>query len=182
MKVHRFSPNLPPLRVSVAVFLLSATALAATSEKILNSFTGSNGDGPLHCGLLLRRGNLYGVTIAGGDHDQGVIFELSPSGNGWAQTVLYSFTGGSDGGDPIGTLTADKMGNLYGTASVGGSSGQGVVFELTQSNGNWTEEVLYNFGDSRGGVTPFGGVVFDKAGNLYGTTEGGGVESCPGDG
>jgi uncharacterized repeat protein (TIGR03803 family) len=98
----------------------------------------------------------------------------------WAQTerILHSFTGGSDGGSPQGGLILDGKGNLYGTAPQGGSGSTGIVFELTpNSNGTWTEEVLYNFTGFSGtndGAAPFGGLVFDGKGNLYGSTQGGG--------
>ena len=105
---------------------------------------------------------------------------LLPSG-AWAtarEKVIYSFTGGSDGSSPIGILTLDKKGNLYGAASRGGSSQNGVVFELTPGpGGQWTETVLYTFSGTDGAL-PFGGVIFDKAGNLYGVTRGGGNNAC----
>jgi uncharacterized repeat protein (TIGR03803 family) len=105
----------------------------------------------------------------------------------WAaskEKVLYSFTGGSDGGDPATGLTFDGSGNAYGTSVVGGSNGFGTVFQLTPgSHGTWTESVLYSFaGGSSDGMYPYGGVTFDKSGNLYGTTVGGGSGSSCGDG
>jgi uncharacterized repeat protein (TIGR03803 family) len=98
-----------------------------------------------------------------------------------AQTekILYSFTGGSDGGAPQGGLVLDGKGNLYGTTQQGGSNSGGTVFELTpNSNGTWTEQVLYSFTGLFGnsdGAFPYGSLVFDSKGNLYGTTVFGGT-------
>lgn len=75
-------------------------------------------------------GNLYGTTVNGGANGAGSIYKLTSSQSGWTMTTLYSFTGGSDGGTPVGGVVLDSSGSIYGTASVGGSGGQGVVFEL----------------------------------------------------
>ena len=84
--------------------------------------------------------------------------------------IIYSFTGGSDGGTPLSDLTVDAAGNLYGTTQ-GGGTGSGTVFELERTKDGWKEEVLYNFGSYQSdGIAPHAGVIFDKAGNLYGTT------------
>jgi uncharacterized repeat protein (TIGR03803 family) len=86
----------------------------------------------------------------------------------WAQTekVLYSFTGGSDGGQPQGALVMDALGSLYGATW----EGSGTIFELTPgSGGTWTERVLHTFNGTNGS-RPNGGLVFDKLGSLYGTT------------
>lgn len=103
------------------------------------------------------------------------MFELKPSGSKWNETVLYTFTGSSDGGQPAGSLVFDSGGSLYGTASSGGTSGSGVVFKLTPSGGSWTESVLYNFAGGSDGGNPQSGVIFDAAGNSYGTTQFGGL-------
>jgi uncharacterized repeat protein (TIGR03803 family) len=90
-------------------------------------------------------------------------------------SIIYSFTGGSDGGNPLSDLTVDAAGNLYGTTQ-GGGTGGGTVFELKRTKNGWKEEVLYNFGSHQSdGVAPHAGVIFDKAGNLYGTTSGAGA-------
>ena len=89
----------------------------------------------------------------------------------WVETILYSFTGGTDGGDPLyGDLCFDQAGNIYGTTAGGGSSGAGVVFKLARSGSGWTESVLWNFTGGGDGGFPVSGVIFDSAGNLYGTT------------
>lgn len=115
------------------------------------------------------------------------MFELSPNADGsWTGTVLYSFTGGTDGNDPWGSLVIDSQGNLYGTTNSGGilscndfqddGPGCGTVFELTPGSGSgWTETVLHAFSGKHGdGVNPDAGVIFDSKGNLYGTTMYGG--------
>jgi len=108
--------------------------------------------------------------------DCGVVFELSPSADGWTYKVLYYFTGGYDGGVPHGRLTLDAAGNLYGTAYVGGLNeycpvGCGTVFELSPSGGNWTFTLLHSF-DGSDGSSPWAGLTPDNSGNLYGTTSG----------
>jgi uncharacterized repeat protein (TIGR03803 family) len=123
-------------------------------------------------------GLLYGTTSAGGADNGGIVFRLQPPPNvcqsvscPWIETVLYSFVGTIDGRNPsYGDLTFDQAGNIYGTTEYGGDMGHGVVFELSPSDGGWTESVLWNFGASSDGGQPISGVIFDTAGNLYGTT------------
>src|SRR5208337_28921 len=102
----------------------------------------------------------------------------------WTETVLYRFTGFGDGAYPQnGDLLFDQSGILYGTTLSGASgSNNGIVYELTPSYGNWTQSVLYAFMGGNDGSRPYGGVIFDNAGNLYGTTESGGVNGCVGRG
>lgn len=127
-------------------------------------------------------GLLYGTTVSGGAEDYGTVFSLQPPASAckaalcpWIETILYSFTGGADGGYPeFGDLAFDQAGNIYGTTANGGNSSNGVVFKLAPSSGGWTESVIWNFGGSGDGALPFSGVIFDSAGNLYGTTAFGG--------
>lgn len=100
------------------------------------------------------------------------------------QKVLHNFTGGNDGGDPASQLVFDGAGNAYGTTVVGGLYGCGTVFELKpMAGGQWQQSVLYNFTCFGDGKNPYGGVTFDGAGNLYGTTAAGGLDGgCAGDG
>jgi len=95
------------------------------------------------------------------------------------ESTIYSFTGHADGGMPSASLTMDAAGNLYGTTPIGGAHGFGEVIELSPTTGGgWTETVLYSFAGGSDGATPdFADVIFDKAGNLYGTTFGGGAHS-----
>jgi uncharacterized repeat protein (TIGR03803 family) len=106
-----------------------------------------------------------------------ILFSLSASSQ--TETVLYSFTGGNDGGNPQCGMILDAKGNLYGTTQSGGSTSAGTVFELSpNSSGGWNEQVLYSFTGLNGtgdGYLPFGGLVLDGKGNLYGTTVGGGT-------
>jgi len=95
------------------------------------------------------------------------VYELSASGNNWSQSVLYSFTGGSDGANPVGGLIFDRSGNLYGTTARGGLNGGGTAFELMNSNGSWSLTVLYSFSGRFGPTT---NLTADQHGNLYGTT------------
>ncbi len=115
-------------------------------------------------------GNLFGVFE--GAEPPGAVFELSPSGSGWTLNVIYPFTGGSDGNGPMGGLIRDQQGNLYGTTWMGGDGGGGTVFELSPSNGGWTFTLLYSFPAPAG---PTHKLLFDAAGNLYGTTQSGGT-------
>jgi len=113
------------------------------------------------------------------------VFELSPNlSGGWTEQVIYNFTGysnPSDGAGPSGALVFDRKGNLYGEAIAGGVSattaGAGTVFQLTpNSNGTWTEKVLYSFaGGTDAGLAYGEGLVLDSAGNIHGATSGGGA-------
>jgi uncharacterized repeat protein (TIGR03803 family) len=103
---------------------------------------------------------------------------LAVAATAQTESILYSFTGGTDGGSPFGGVIVDGNGNLYGTTEIGGANGAGAVFELTPSpSGGWTEQVLYSFTGfvPTDGNFPLGGLVFDAKGNLYGTTMGGGA-------
>jgi uncharacterized repeat protein (TIGR03803 family) len=112
----------------------------------------------------------------------GLVFKLAPNSNGsWTESVLYNFTGGSDGGSPYAGLIFDTAGNLYGTTMAGGVGSCGVVYELTPgADGAWTESVLYRFHYWAPGCSPFSGLTFDAMGNLYGTTWHGGKAVCCG--
>jgi len=182
-----------PLAVFISIQMIGSTAFAASpKEAVIYSFQGgSDGSYPQATLLAGRAGNLYGTTyIGGGGTCQGgcgTVFQLTPPaapGGEWTETVLYRFMGGSDGALPIGGLIFDGAGNLYGTTLFGGggkcSDGCGTVFELSPpsaAGGAWTETILYSFEGvrERDGNGPYGGVVFDKSGNLYGTTYAGGV-------
>jgi uncharacterized repeat protein (TIGR03803 family) len=119
-------------------------------------------------------GNFYGTTLLGGTSNSGAVFKLDKSGK---ETVLYSFTGGRDGGNPLAGVILDTAGNLYGTTEIGGDlscqvgqmTGCGVVFKLA-TTGKLT--VLHRFHGSDG-ADPFAGLVRDESGNLYGTTTAG---------
>jgi len=177
------------------VFELSppATPGGAWTETVLYRFQGGNSDGAFPGQIVFDHdGNLYGVTGAGGAGPDcivnttgcGTVFKLAPSAapsGPWAETVLYSFQSGNDGAIPA-AITIGRGGHLYGVTTQAGSAGSGTVFKLTPpgSSGVWTKTVLHNFkGISQGqtigdGATPIS-LTFDGKGNLYGTTEWGGI-------
>jgi uncharacterized repeat protein (TIGR03803 family) len=159
----------------------------AGNETVLHSFTGSPGDGgrPVAGLIMDTAGNLYGTTAEGGSgtctvingipvSGCGTVFKLDPAGN---ETVLHSFTGGSDGIQALAALLMDAAGNLYSTTELGGSFGSGIVFKLDPS-GN--ETLLHTFTGGNDGAAPlFASLIMDTAGNLYGTTQnGGGSSNC----
>ncbi|HTT83636.1 MAG TPA: choice-of-anchor tandem repeat GloVer-containing protein [Rhizomicrobium sp.] len=171
------------------VFELSPDGKGGWTETSLHGF-GSSGDGYYPYGSLVAdsAGNIYGTTMYGGAHGDGIVFELSPGTKGeWTETVLYSFcarTNCADGAYPFDGLTLDAAGNLYGTTNSGGTTGNclfgstcGTVFELSLANGQWTESVLHAFTGSDGDG-PTANVVFDAAGNLFGTAYFGGSDAC----
>ena len=180
------------MAIALAALSLAGSALAAPVETVLYSFLGgSDGSGPQAALIADKEGALYGTTAGGGSGNNGTVFKLSPPAKGqtaWTETVLYRFCSQpscSDGAGPQAALIADKEGALYGTPSGGGSSGYGTVFKLTPARGNttgkttWTETVLHSFqGGASDGAYPFAGLIFDKKGALYGTTEGGGPPGC----
>jgi uncharacterized repeat protein (TIGR03803 family) len=151
-----------------AVYSVSATG----QQRTLFSFPGAvGGNLPLSGVILDQAGNIYGAARDGGRLNQGVVYKLGASGN---LTTLYSFTGGADGANPHSSLIRDSAGNLYGTASGGGASGNGVVYEVDTSG---AETVLHSFGGGADGSDPVGGVTRGPSGSLYGTTASGGVSN-----
>jgi uncharacterized repeat protein (TIGR03803 family) len=178
----------------IALFITmicSSVAQAAIEETVLYSFAGGASDGMLPVGGLVAdaSGNLYGTTGAGGGYGNcspfgetcGVVFELAPGGNNsWTETVLYTFTGGQDGGEPLAGLTIDSKGNLYGTTAVGGEHGLGTVFEVSPNgDGSWMESVLYSFSGGSDGAYPQSTPAI-RNGVIYGMTYAGGGNSCLG--
>jgi uncharacterized repeat protein (TIGR03803 family) len=163
------------------VFELSPASDGNWTKTTLHSFAGApDGEYP-SAGLVLdAAGNLYGTTLYGGSLAGetcaglgcGTVFELSPSSSGnWNETIIHTFTGFSDGDRPTSNLALDAAGNLYGTTTRGGSYDNGLVFRLSPSSGGWTLNIVYTFTRVNGdGGGPQCGVVFDGAGNLYGTT------------
>jgi len=151
---------------------------ASGKETVLYSFTGGADGANPYAGVIAdSAGNLYGTTYQGGAKNAGVVYKIDPAGQ---ETVLYSFTGGADGGLPQAGLIADASGNLYGTALSGGAAncenlGCGVVYKINPAG---QETVLYTFTGQKDGANPAAGVVADPAGNLYGTTRYGGVTRC----
>jgi len=177
-----------------AVFKLTPSSNGTWKETVLYSFqANADGKNPYGGVTIDSKGNLYGTTVAGGAGGScsgdgcGVVFMLTPSGKTWTQSVLYSFTGGKDGGGPGGGLVIDQSGYLYGTTPTGGKpsgcagNGCGVVYQLvTVKGGGWQENVIHTFSGSKDGATGSLGLLhFDNAGNLYGVAEtGGDVTNC----
>lgn len=166
--------------VAFGFFAIAVPLFAVSREQVLYSFCPLNGcpDGAEpFAGLVFdSAGNLYGTTEGGGA--AGTVFELMPGADGnWTETVLHSFGNGSDGAGPQAGLVLDADGNLYGTTYYGGAYDSGIVFKLAPGpKGVWTETILHSFGKGTDGALPVvAGLVFDTAGNLYGTTEAGGV-------
>jgi uncharacterized repeat protein (TIGR03803 family) len=179
------------LRIGFLGLALSgfAASMFAQTVSVLYSFKGGADDGQQPVGGLVEdsAGNFYGATQEGGNSACsgrcGMVFQLSPpakKGDAWTETILYSFTGGADGGSPNGGLVFDRFGNLYGTAASGGGSaldcpsGCGTIYELSPNgDGPWTETTICSFSTADGyqGTTPIGSLTFDADDNLYGVTE-----------
>ena len=176
----------------IFVFIANLSALAR--ESVIYSLGPNNSGIQPNASLISdRAGNLYGTTSNQGFWRYGAVFELTPHSDGaWTETTLYAFTGGSDGATPMANLifdqpgnlysglTLDAAGNLYGTTSQGGSYGCGTVFRLTKSATGRTESLLQIFAGGSDGNFPVAGAIFDRAGNLYGTTEFGGIQNQDG--
>ena len=143
----------------------TAPSAQAQIYTVLHSFGGAN-DGQFPYAGLVRdgQGNLYGTTSEGGTSNYGTVFKI----DGTTETILYNFTGGADGATLVAPVIRDASNNLYGTTVAGGASGMGTVFKVEQ---NGTETVLHSFaGGTTDGCDPYGGLLRDKSGNLYGTT------------
>jgi uncharacterized repeat protein (TIGR03803 family) len=150
------------------VFKLDTTG----KETVLHNFTGGADGGYPYAGVFLdSKGNIYGTTYLGGASGQGTVFKLSTTGK---EKVLYSFTGGADGGSPSARLIWDTKGNLCGTTYYGGASNAGVLFKLDTKG---KETVLHSFDYSNDGGYPTARLIRDAAGNFYGTTSAGGASN-----
>jgi uncharacterized repeat protein (TIGR03803 family) len=160
-----------------------------TLYSFCNQYSCPDGDGPLAPPSWDAAGNLYGTTYSGGNGPPkclaslgcGVAFQMTPNHDGsWTYHVIHRFANfKTDGQYPYGGLTVDSKGNVYGTTTEGGKFGNGTVFEFTPTTGgHWKQAVLYDFPNIYLGGGPANNLVFDHAGNLYGTA-GGGNLSCP---
>jgi len=182
------------LVVMFAATVIAAPAAQAQTYTVLHNFTG-NGDGSEpYAGLSMdRAGNLYGTTVNGGNLTNceggcGVVFKLARQGLGWILSTIYTFQGGTDGAYPYSGITIGPDGSLYGTTYQGGmlegcvEVGCGTVYKLTPPatvcksvSCPWTKTVLHEFTGADGDQPDYGNLIFDPAGNLYGTTEAGGA-------
>lgn len=181
---HKMLPHrsTPPLAIFAAVLMLIGTILASEPKAtVLHRFRSADDGRAAYARVISdAAGNLYGTTTLGGTAGVGTVFELTkPQAPGaWTETVLYTFAGLPDGSQPYGGLIFDSAGNLYGTTCQGGTSDAGIVYQLAppvRQDGAWTENILYSFDSNNGdGICPQGDLIFDQAGNLYGTTYEGG--------
>jgi len=143
------------------------------AEKVIWSFSGgADGLRPNAEVVMDTQGNLFGTTNGGGLYNQGVVFKLTPSGDQWQETVVYSFKNQDDGSVPLAGLIFDSSGNLFGAASEGGSGVGGTVFELIPSGNSYTFKLLHSFSGQAGFFCgPRASLTLDTSGNLYGTTD-----------
>ena len=126
-----------------------------------------------------QAGHIYGTTFYGGSGNCfgfgcGTVFQLTQTGPPWTKTTLYNFTGESDGSFPTSGVVIDRFGVLYGAALGNGLENYGTIYELTPSGSGWTFSIIYTFHNGSDGAYPYGGLVMDAEGNLYGTTSEGG--------
>ncbi len=169
------------------LMIVIATEAQGQTFTVLHTFTGPDGSGPIAVPTLDRAGNLYGPTYSGtGAAANGTIFKFSHRGSGWVLSSLYDFQGGSDGAGPRAGLTLDQSGAIYGSTELGGGgnctpSGCGTVFKLRPPASfchsvscSWEKTLLYAFDNRADGAQPDSPVIFDHAGNIYGTTGSGG--------
>ncbi len=161
------------------VFRLTLSG-ASWMETTLYAFPGQglNGENPSGGLIFDGLGNLYGATSDGGPHSGGTAFQMTPQHDGsWAHNLLYGFAfSGTTTPGPLCSLTLGSNGNLYGTTFGDGAYGFGSVFSLMpNADGTWTYTDLHDFTGGSDGRYPAGSIAFDPAGNLYGTTTGGGA-------
>jgi len=170
------------LALAAITFSLAVSAQAQTETVIYNFADGPGGYGAPSGLNFDAAGNLFGATSEGGNlsvcngYGCGVVFELSPvAGGGWSETVPHTFGGGGDGKNPFAGLISDAAGNLYGATGLGYNT----IFELSPvAGGGWNKTVLHYFSNFSGGTDPYANLVFDSAGNLYGTAHNGGNTDC----
>src|SRR5664279_4276717 len=178
------------MAVAILLIVIAWQPIEAQTFTTLHGFSRTDGAMPMAGLTMDAAGNLYGTTQSGGAAGGGgTVFKLVHTGSTWILHPLYSFPiaqhGGNDGAVPYAGVTIGPDGNLYGTTTLGsGSAEYGTVFKLSPPASvcrstlcPWTETILYRFSGGSDGYSPFGPVVFDSAGNLYGTTAAGGATS-----
>jgi len=178
----------PPQNIGCGtVFKMAKTKSGWTFQRLYAFRGGNDGQGPYGPVTLRPDGSLYGSTVDGGNDNCpsgcGLVYVVKPpaasceTACGWTESVLYRFQGNTDGFYPIGAVTFDSAGNLYGTTEQGGSIGPGTVYELKPSGSKWTESIIWNFTGNDDGGNPYNGVTLDGAGKIFGTTLAGGVNN-----
>jgi uncharacterized repeat protein (TIGR03803 family) len=186
--------SLPARKIAAAWVIAAVLIVCGTSSALAQTFTvihsftgGADGNTPLAGLTLDRAGNLYGTTIVGGQFGNGVVFRVAKKNGQWTFLPIYSFRGGtSDGRYPSAAVTIGPDGSIYGTTALGGLRDAGIIFKLQPPPGicksllcPWRETVLHSFNPSCppcDGTDPYSRLVFDQAGNLYGTTFEGGTQ------
>ena len=147
-------------------------------QTVIHAFAGAeDGSGPGARVTVDRAGNIYGMAPTGGAYGLGTIYKIHPAPNGaWTFTVIHAFTGGADGSTGSAGRMIVRDGHLYGAATTGGTYGSGVVFQLTpRAVGEWLFRTIYSFRGQPDGSFPYGALLFDGSGNIYGTTYYGGA-------
>ncbi|HEY6768115.1 MAG TPA: choice-of-anchor tandem repeat GloVer-containing protein [Candidatus Sulfotelmatobacter sp.] len=172
------SPSRLALALAVLLFTFSSPVFAQFTINVLHNFRSvqNDGSGPEVAPVMDSAGNLYGITSLFGANAEGMAYELSPSSSGWTYTIIYQFTQSTASAAwPNGGLILDAQGNLYGVSQFGGANNKGTVYELSPGSSGWTQTVLYSFAGGSDGESGNGSLIFDSAGNLYGTTNKGGA-------
>jgi uncharacterized repeat protein (TIGR03803 family) len=166
MQSKSFLPIRAVARAVMFSIILFGPIAGAWAEQVLYRFQNSPDGAYPQSGVVLHGSALYGTTSGGGTFGSGTVYELRNTDAGWVEKVIYSFPGGSDGGNPVGAVTFDRSDNIYGTA--GGGIGYGVIFELKHSRSGWSETVLHTFQGGTDGANPHSDLVFDQLGNIFG--------------
>lgn len=151
-------------------------------ESVLYSFRSGRDGGYPWAGVLVNESGIFGTTALGGQFNTGTIYQLKASGNGWTKTTLYDFGRmATNGAEPFAGLIPGAAGNLYGATSIKGPNGGGTAFELMPSNGSWSISQLYAFSGPNDypPAGPAANLLMDNTGNLYGTTNRGGIGCAP---
>lgn len=161
----------------VAASIAAAPALFAGPFSVVYNFDGFDAAGPQSPLVVDADGNFFGTSPFGGSQQAGSVFEMKAGGGLNSVTVLYSFSGGSDGAEPFAELTPDASGNLFGVATAGGASKNGTIFELERNGSAFSFTTAYTFTGGADGASPIGGLAIDGSGTIYGTTAGGGAGS-----
>jgi uncharacterized repeat protein (TIGR03803 family) len=185
MKDSRSATPRATLVLFAIIAALAIVPKASSQEQVIHSFlnNGQDGRGPWSNLVFDGSGNLYGTTALGGRSGTncggqgcGTVFELVARQGRWGRHILYNFRQSTgSGATPLSGVILDSSGNIYGTTQGGGSRQVGTVFELTLgSSGAWSQTILHSFSTKNDGRYPLGSLVFDSAGNIYGTTSGGG--------
>jgi uncharacterized repeat protein (TIGR03803 family) len=163
--------RLPYLTLISAFVFGSLYPAHAQTETVLYKFTGTRDENNTLATLVASGGKLYGTVPFGGE-GYGIVYELSPNGSGgWTETTIHSFSLGVSDGYRPNTLTTDGKGNLFGTTLLGGANGDGICYELSPAGDSWVETILFSFGVGSAGKVPFGNLIVDAQGTIFGTDD-----------